>query len=194
MVKVFNRYQTHHAFRRFARQSRWEILIEEKSKIDGAYLLLKRFKNRLKICDSALEKVASQKADRTELQALSLSVDKERAMRVFNDMKLLFDTTVKQFDTKLLHERKKIQQAYEKIVQDQKRAMEDFQRKYFDSVVTKIGKTDNFVNSLALEQAKLLERVVNNMSEEYSFDAESHFPKGKEWTQADRESKLETHV
>ena len=36
----------------------------EKNKIEGAYLLLKRFKNRLKQFDTALEKVHELKADR----------------------------------------------------------------------------------------------------------------------------------
>ena len=69
--------------------------MRDKSKIDGAYLLLKRYKNRLKTYDGALEKIAETKADKTELQSIYNSVQKDSAMAVFNDMKLLFDTTVK---------------------------------------------------------------------------------------------------
>ena len=57
MVKHLENFQRYHAFRRYERQVDWEAKIKDKSKIDGAYLLLKRFKNRLKNYDSALEKV-----------------------------------------------------------------------------------------------------------------------------------------
>ena len=42
----------------------------DKSKIEGAYLLLKRFKNRLKQFDVALEKVDNLKANKTDFVKL----------------------------------------------------------------------------------------------------------------------------
>ena len=76
----------------------------DKNKIEGAYLLLKRFKNRLKQFDTALEKVHELKADRQDLAKLKKSVEKDRALSIFNDMKILFDTTVKQISERLSHE------------------------------------------------------------------------------------------
>ena len=57
MFKHFLKFQIYHAFRRYHKQVSWEIAIKDKSKIEGAYLLLKRFKNRLKNYDIALERV-----------------------------------------------------------------------------------------------------------------------------------------
>ena len=68
--------------------------MKDKSKIDGAYLLLKRYKNRLKNYDLALERIDQKKCDKSEFEALSQSVDQQRAFSIFNDMKLLFDTTL----------------------------------------------------------------------------------------------------
>ena len=77
----------------------------DKSKIEGAYLLLKRFKNRLKQFDTALEKVHEQKADKTEFNKLKMSLEKDRAICIFNDMKVLFDSTIKNINEKLSFER-----------------------------------------------------------------------------------------
>lgn len=83
----------------------WQTYLKDKSKIEGAYLLLRRFKNRLKTFDSALEKVNCNKVERKELEKLAASVDKSHAQTIFRDMKLLFDTTVMQIDKKVVDER-----------------------------------------------------------------------------------------
>ena len=77
-----------------------ELALKDKSKIDGAYLLLKRYKNRLKNYDGVLEKIDEKKADRTELAELYKSVDKQRGIEIFNDMKLLFDSTMQKLQDK----------------------------------------------------------------------------------------------
>ena len=69
----------------------------DKGKIEGAYLLLKRFKNRLKTFDSALEKVHIQKADKKDFLALKVSLDKDRAASIFNDMNNKVNAYCKQF-------------------------------------------------------------------------------------------------
>ena len=100
MIAHFRKYQTYHLMRRFHRQACWEAQLMDKSKIEGAYLLLKRFKNRLKTFDSALSKVHTMKVDKKDFETLKVSLDKDRAASIFNDMKLLFDTTIGQFDEK----------------------------------------------------------------------------------------------
>ena len=90
----------------------------DKGKIEGAYLLLKRFKNRLKTFDTALEKVHVQKADKQDFLKLKTSLDKDRATSIFNDMKILFDTTVKTFDEKVVYERNQVEERYAKILRD----------------------------------------------------------------------------
>ena len=88
--------------RKFSKQARWEAQLMDKSKIEGAYLLLKRFKNRLKTFDTALAKVHDLKADKKDFTELQQSLDKDRAQSIFNDMRILFDTTVKRFDEKVV--------------------------------------------------------------------------------------------
>ena len=44
-----------------------ETYIKDKSKIEGAYLLLKRFKNRLKNYDTALAKLNETKVNKEKL-------------------------------------------------------------------------------------------------------------------------------
>ena len=70
-------------------------MLRDKSKIDGAYLLIKRFKNRLKGLDEVVRRVNSEKADRMDLERLEKSTAKGRAEVVFDDMKQLFECTVK---------------------------------------------------------------------------------------------------
>lgn len=70
-------------------------MLRDKSKIDGAYLLIKRFKNRLKGLDEVVRKVNSEKADRMDLERLEKITAKGRAEVVFDDMKQLFECTVK---------------------------------------------------------------------------------------------------
>ena len=58
--------------------------------------------------DGALEKINEKKAEQTTVDELYIHLDKRRAESVFNDMKILFDTTVKQFDDKMVHQRNNI--------------------------------------------------------------------------------------
>jgi hypothetical protein len=51
----------------------------ERGRIDGAYLLLKRFKGRLKMFDKALEKLHIDKTGKDEFNNLCQSLDKHRA-------------------------------------------------------------------------------------------------------------------
>jgi hypothetical protein len=48
MFRYFRKYHLAENFNRFKAKTSWETQIRDKSKIDGAYLLLKRFKHRLK--------------------------------------------------------------------------------------------------------------------------------------------------
>ena len=82
----------------------------DKDKIEGAYLLLKRFKNRLKNFDIALEKVHEMKANKEDFFKLKQSLDRDRAMSIFNDMKILFDSTIKQIDEKFNNERSQVEE------------------------------------------------------------------------------------
>jgi hypothetical protein len=63
-MNIFRKYQTHHGFLKFKKQANWETDLMDRGRIDGAYLLLKRFKGRLKLFDRALEKIYEDKASK----------------------------------------------------------------------------------------------------------------------------------
>ena len=71
LVKNLNKLQLYHAFRRYHKKTSWELALKDKSKIDGAYLLLKRYKNRLKNYDIALERIDQKKCDKSDFEAFS---------------------------------------------------------------------------------------------------------------------------
>ena len=56
--------------------------------------MIKRMKNRLKNFDTALELMNKVKLEKEEFEQLKNDVNKDRAISVFNDMKLLLDSTV----------------------------------------------------------------------------------------------------
>ena len=56
--------------------------------------MIKRMKNRLKNFDTALELMNKVKLEKDEFEQLKHDVNKDRAISVFNDMKLLLDSTV----------------------------------------------------------------------------------------------------
>ena len=70
--------------------------MKEKDSIQGAYLLLKRYKNRLKVFDETLQRVEKSKVNLVEFDALKASIDKATATQIYHDMETLFDTTVKE--------------------------------------------------------------------------------------------------
>jgi hypothetical protein len=66
----------------------------DRGRIDGAYLLLKRFKGRLKQFDKALERIYEEKSSKVELQKLTLSLDTNRTEVIFQDMKKCFESSI----------------------------------------------------------------------------------------------------
>ena len=53
-----------------------------------------------------------EKANRSELELLKLSVDESRAKTIFNDMKELFDVTIDDFKKKMETEKEKMREAF----------------------------------------------------------------------------------
>ena len=54
MMHIMRKYHSFHFFKKYAKIVHIEREIREKGNIEGAYLLLKRYKNRLKVFDQAL--------------------------------------------------------------------------------------------------------------------------------------------
>lgn len=93
-LQVFWKFHAGQAFRLLKGKIRREKILQDKNKIDGAYLLMDDLRGHLKKLDKALEKMWKEKSDRSEFEMLKLSVDETRAKTIFNDMKELFETTM----------------------------------------------------------------------------------------------------
>ena len=59
MMCILRKYHTFRFFHKYRRNVQVEVQIKEKNNIQGAYLLLKRFKNRLKTFDETLSQVVN---------------------------------------------------------------------------------------------------------------------------------------
>ena len=90
---------------------------------------------------------------------LQRSLAKGRAESVFNDMKLLFDTTVAEFDKKVVYERNQVAQCYERILEKQKNMVLGFEMKYSSLYQQRIERLEASLDELTLEQARLTSRV-----------------------------------
>ena len=55
LVRHLRKYHIFHEFRKMHLKTSSIALIRDKNKIEGAYLLMKRFKNRLKAFDGAMQ-------------------------------------------------------------------------------------------------------------------------------------------
>ena len=51
--------------------------LKQKDSIQGAYFILKRYKNRLKVFDQTLQAIDERKVEKTEFNVLKMSVDKQ---------------------------------------------------------------------------------------------------------------------
>ena len=54
MITRVNKFFLYHSFRRFRLKASWITAMKNKDKIEGAYLLLSSYKNRMKNFDQAL--------------------------------------------------------------------------------------------------------------------------------------------
>ena len=62
-TQIMRKFILYHMWRRYAQNVRYEIQLKDKGRIDGAYILIKRFKNRLKGMDDVIRRVSDEKAN-----------------------------------------------------------------------------------------------------------------------------------
>lgn len=86
MMFTLRKFHTFWQFHKYRRIVHWEVQMKSKDSIQGAYLLLKRYKNRLKAFDQTLLAMNENKVEKTEFNALKMSVDKEQAKNIYRDM------------------------------------------------------------------------------------------------------------
>ena len=85
-MNTLRKFHTFWHFHKYRRIIHWQVKLKEKDSIQGAYLLLKRYKNRLKAFDSTLSIINKNKVDQEDFDTLKLSLEKERAIRIYKDM------------------------------------------------------------------------------------------------------------
>ena len=74
VIDILCKYQVYHTMRRWKRQVTLESQVKDKNKIEGAYLLLRRFKNRLKAFDETVRVIHDKKADLSDFELLKASI------------------------------------------------------------------------------------------------------------------------
>ena len=134
------KYQKFHAFRKLLQKTSWEAQIKDKGKIEGAYLLLKRFKNRLKQFDHGLEKINEKKVDKAELSILSDKLDPMKIQTVFTDMRILLDQSMATLSKKHEKDLHKMMDRYEGLIKEEKLFMQTLESKYAQVMMNRLDK------------------------------------------------------
>ena len=98
VTQIVRKFILYHSWRRYAKNITYVTALKDKSKIDGAYLLIKRFKNRLKSIDDVMRRINIEKANHADFEQLKASMAINRAKAVFDDMSKLMECTVVKFD------------------------------------------------------------------------------------------------
>ena len=104
-MNIFRKHHTFWFFHKYRRIINVELQIKEKYGIQGAYMLLKRFKDRLKVFDQTISEINKSKVNLTEFRQLESSIDIAHASKLFNDMKVLYDFSMKEIKAKMGHDR-----------------------------------------------------------------------------------------
>ena len=61
--------------------------------------------------------VNEKKANKSDIEALRAQIRPENAQVIMRDMKILFDSTVKEFDKRLAAEKSQISATYDRIIE-----------------------------------------------------------------------------
>ncbi len=69
-------------------------LVEDRLKVEGAFIMIDELKDKMRSLDKALERMYKEKSSREDFELLKMSLDQSRAKTIFNDMKELFDVTM----------------------------------------------------------------------------------------------------
>lgn len=101
--------------------------------------------------DKAFEKLHRDKASRDELEMLRLSVDESRAKSIFNDMKELFDVSIKEIQKQQGLEKQKMKEAFQYVLEQGKEKAEKDDLSFF---MFRIEKLEQLVNKMAEEKMK----------------------------------------
>ena len=72
-------------------------------------------------------------------------------MSVMNDMKLLFDSAVKEFEKRMCAEKHDLTSSYGSILEKQKKMILAFEMKYSNMIKQRMDRLETFTNDLAME-------------------------------------------
>ncbi len=111
---------------------------KELSKISGAYVLIKKLKDRIKTLDSALQIMDRSKTELKDFQALQAKVNENQALAIFQDMKLMQEITSKNLVQKLESDMSRLQTTFENRLTQQKMVHSAFEKKYTVTVIDRI--------------------------------------------------------
>ena len=154
-MQVLRKFHTFWFFHKYRRIVHWEVQIKEKDSIQGAYLLLRRFKNRLKNFDNVVAQIQDSKVGIVEFDDLKRSLEKQRAMTIFEDMKLLFDTTVSDFSNRIQNNKDNCERLIQKLHHATNERILAQERSIENSFGIKLNRVERFVDNLVYDVAQI---------------------------------------
>lgn len=153
-MNIIRKFHTFWFFRKYRRIVNVELQIREKG-VQGAFMLLKRYKDRLKVFDQTLCQLDKNKVSIQQFDKLQASLDKEHGTNLFNDMKRLFDSSMSSIKSTIKLDREKtiksIRNAHLKHVE----AIQLHDRLLKEQLDQRLKKIENFVDNLVYDIAKL---------------------------------------
>lgn len=103
LLDTFRVYQTRSCFVRWHERATKLRELSRRDSLIGAQLQLDNFKKQLQMFDLAMEKLYAEKASKQDLEVLRRDTSAEAQRSVFDDMKVLFDVTVKGLKNEMSH-------------------------------------------------------------------------------------------
>ena len=174
MVRHLRKYHIYHEFRKMNLKTNSIAMVRDKNKIEGAYLLMKRFKNRLKAFDTAMQVLNETKANVTDFDELRAGLDFTRTENVFRDMMSLIDTTTKNFEAKVEHERAQTTSLFQRLLLEQQTVTATVEQKIQKALIARIESNELQIQNLGIELGKQASR---GPRVDMSFSDEGLFPK-----------------
>ena len=94
LVQTYWKIKVSKAITSFKSNTQKFKLVEERQKVEGAFIMIDELKDKMRSLDKALERMYKEKSSREDFELLKMSLDQSRAKTIFNDMKELFDVTM----------------------------------------------------------------------------------------------------
>ena len=155
VMNIFRKFHTYHQWYKYRRQVSWLVQLKQKDSIQGAFMLLQRYKNRLKGFDAALNTINASKVDQNEYDAFKTSLEKERSSTIFRDMQLLVDSQSASLQAQMKRDKNEFERIVHKIKEQTKDSIKAQEQAVKKAYGSKLNRLEKFMDNLVFDVAKL---------------------------------------